>query len=345
MTSRATRAALCYDGCTIKGRTNIKMPPFLLYAALAPLIGFLLDLLIGDPRGWPHLIRAFGYLINRLEQRLYPAKNKRLAGLLLVMAVLFCAACLPALLLWVAWRISPILYLLLESLLCWQLLAARSLKDESLPVYTALKQGDRAAARTALSMIVGRDTALLDEAGIIRATVETVAENTADGVAAPMLHMALGGAVLGCLYKAANTMDSMIGYRNERYLDFGRAAALLDDWLNYLPARLCALTMIVAAHLCGLDARNAWRVYRRDRRKHQSPNSAQTEAVMAGALGIQLAGDAVYQGRLVEKPTIGDAIRPVEAADILQAHRLLYASSWLLLGLSIALRGLIYAAL
>ena len=194
-------------------------------------------------------------------------------------------------------------------------------------------------------MIVGRDTDALDAAGVTRAAVETVAENASDGVAAPLFYMLLGGAVLGCLYKAANTMDSMVGYKNERYLDFGRTAARLDDALNFIPARLCAWVMIFAARLCGMDAGNALRIYRRDKRNHASPNSAHTEAAMAGALRVRLAGDAYYFGKLCKKPYIGDAQRPIEAADILRAHKLLYVTAYLLLMLALAFRGILYAAI
>ena len=320
------------------------MHRFLIYSSVALLVGFVLDLLIGDPKGWPHLIRAFGWLIQRLEPLLYPMQNKRLAGRILVLLVMLAAGGLPLLLLWLAWSWSPWAYLLLESTLCWQLLVIRSLRDESLPVYRALEAGNLPSARQALSMIVGRDTAGLDEAGILRATVETVAENTADGVASPLFYVALGGSVLGCMYKAVNTMDSMIGYRNERYLDFGRAAAKLDDWLNYLPSRLCALCMILSSWLSRLDAASAYRIWRRDRRRHASPNSAQTEAVMAGALKVQLAGDASYRGKLHHKATIGDPVRPIERKDILRAHQLLYTSAGMLLLLSALIRGALHAA-
>ena len=194
-------------------------------------------------------------------------------------------------------------------------------------------------------MIVGRDTDTLDVAGVTRAAVETVAENASDGVAAPLFYTLLGGAALGCLYKAANTMDSMVGYKNERYLDFGRAAARLDDALSFIPARLCAWVMIFAAWLCGMDAGNALRIYRRDKRNHASPNSAHTEAVMAGALRVRLAGNAYYFGKLCKKPYIGDAQRPIEAADIQRAHKLLYVTAYLLLMLSLAFRGILYAAI
>ena len=315
------------------------------FSTLALFAGFLLDLLLGDPQGWPHIVRLFGRLISALEARLYPIRNKRLGGALLALTVLLVCTGLPAVLLAAAWQLSPGLFFVLESLLCWQLLAVKSLRVESRCVYDALAAGNLPGARKAVSMIVGRDTESLDEAGVTRAAVETVAENTSDGVAAPLFYLMLGGAVLGCFYKAANTMDSVIGYRNDRYLDFGRFAAKLDDLLNYLPSRLCAVVMIGAAALCGQNAGDARRIWKRDRRNHASPNSAQTEAVMAGALEVRLAGDAYYFGILHKKPTIGDDIRPVEPADILRAHRLLYVTAALLMLGVLLVRGLLYAAL
>lgn len=321
------------------------MAELVFFSTLALVMGVVLDAILGDPKGWPHLIKWFGRVIAYLEKKLYSISNKRLSGKLLVVAVLLLCGGIPALMLAVSWRISPWLFLALESLLCWQLLASKSLRDESMPVYDALKNQNVKEARAALSWIVGRDTAALDDAGIARAAVETVAENTADGVAAPLLYITLGGAALGCVYKAVNTMDSMVGYRNQRYEQFGRCAARLDDVLNYIPARICALVMMLTCPLCGLSAQNAWRIWRRDRHKHASPNSAQTEAVMAGALGVQLAGDAWYAGKLHQKPTIGDAARPIEAQDIRRAHRMLLVTSLLLFLLSILLRGILYATL
>ncbi len=318
---------------------------FIVISTAALTAGFLLDLLIGDPHGWPHLIRGFGRLIMVLEKLFYPLRNKRLGGTLLVVCIIIVCTGLPAAALWGAWQLSPWAYLALESLLCWQLLAVKSLRVESRAVYDALTQGDLPGARKAVSMIVGRDTAQLDEAGIARAAVETVAENTADGVAAPLLYIMLGGAALGCFCKAVNTMDSMVGYKNKRYLDFGRFAARLDDAVNFIPARLCALAMIAAAWLTGLNAKGAYRVWQHDRRNHASPNSAQTEAVMAGALDVRLAGDAWYFGTLHNKPTIGDDVRLIEAADIRRAYRLMYATSLLLLLLALIFRGCIYVAI
>ena len=321
------------------------MTEWILCATGALALGFLVDLLVGDPHGWPHLIRGFGFLIAALERVLYPMKNKRAGGTLLVVVVLLLSVGLPALLLFFVWRVSPWLYIVIETVFCWQILATKSLRDESRAVYAKLASGDLPGARKAVSMIVGRDTDALDAAGVTRAAVETVAENASDGVAAPLFYMLLGGAVLGCLYKAANTMDSMVGYKNERYLDFGRTAARLDDALNFIPARLCAWVMIFAARLCGMDAGNALRIYRRDKRNHASPNSAHTEAAMAGALRVRLAGDAYYFGKLCKKPYIGDAQRPIEAADILRAHKLLYITAYLLLMLALAFRGILYAAI
>jgi adenosylcobinamide-phosphate synthase len=203
------------------------------------------------------------------------------------------------------------------------------LKKESENVRRKLVSGTLAEARKAVGRIVGRDTAELSDAGVTRAAVETVAENFSDGEIAPLFYMLIGGAPLALAYKAVNTMDSMVGYKNEDYIDFGRAAAKLDDAANFLPSRLAAILLIAAAPLVGLDGKNALRIWRRDRRKHASPNSAQTEAAMAGALHVQLAGPASYFGERVEKPYIGDPDRPIEPEDIRRANRLMYAAGFL----------------
>lgn len=232
-------------------------------------------------------------------------------------------------LLWAAGKVHPYLRFALESFWCYQILAVKSLKVESMKVYKELKKGDLPAARRAVSMIVGRDTQNLDEAGVTKAAVETVAENTSDGAVAPMLFLLIGGAPLGFAYKAVNTMDSMIGYKDEKYLYIGRVAAKADDVVNYIPARISALLMIGAAFLTGLDGKQAWKIFRRDRYNHASPNSAQTEAVCAGALQIQLAGDAYYFGKLYKKKYIGDPLKGVTPEDIPRAVRLLYGTAWL----------------
>ena len=223
---------------------------------------------------------------------------------------------------------SPWLALAVESLLSYQLLATKSLAAESRKVYDALKTGDLDKARYAVSMIVGRDTASLDEAGVARAAVETVAENASDGVIAPLIFLAIGGAPLGMFYKAANTMDSMVGYKNDQYLYFGRAAAKFDDILNLIPARVAGVLMCLGGAAAGYDGKNAWRIFIRDRKNHKSPNSAHTEAACAGALQLRLAGPNYYFGKLVDKPYIGDDQRPIEPLDILRSGRILYATAF-----------------
>lgn len=303
--------------------------------------GFALDWIFGDPYTLPHPIRWIGTLIAKLEavlRRRFGA-HLRLGGLLLVLTVLTLSAGIPAFLLFFCYRIHYLLGIAVESVLCYYMLAARCLKTESMKVYTAVRNGDVEQARKAVSMIVGRDTAVLDETGIIKAAVETVAENTSDGVTAPICYMMLGGAVLGFFYKAANTMDSMIGYKDEKYLEIGHFAARLDDLLNFIPSRITALYMIVSAFLLGYDGKQAYRIWKRDRLRHESPNSAQTESACAGALGIQLAGDAWYFGKLHKKPCLGDPLRPVENEDIRRANRLMYAASVLMLLTALLIRG------
>ena len=314
---------------------------------MALAIGFALDLVVGDPHWLPHPIRLVGRLISGLERilrRVFPAtpKGERAAGVVLVVLVCTISTACAIALLVLCGMASPWLALAVESIMCYQMLATKALKDESMKVCDALAAGDLAAARSAVSMIVGRDVERLDAAGVTRAAVETVAENASDGVVAPLLFMAVGGAPLGVFYKAVNTMDSMVGYRNEKYRYFGTAAARFDDVLNFVPARLSGVLMVCAASIARLDAKGAWRIFLRDRRKHASPNSAHTEAACAGALDVALAGDAWYFGKLVEKPTIGDALRPVEAADIVRANRLLYATASLSLVLCLALGWVIY---
>ena len=303
------------------------------WSLFALCIGFCIDLLIGDPHGLPHPVAAIGHLISLLERlfrRLFPKTpgGERAAGACIWILTALIAAALPALLLWGCARVSVWLRLAVESVMCGQILAAKSLRDESMKVYAALKHGSLDEARQAVSMIVGRDVARLDARGVMRAAVETVAENASDGVIAPLIFLALGGAPLGMLYKAVNTMDSMVGNKNDRYLYFGRAAARLDDALNFLPARIAGVLMCLGGAAAGYDGKNAWRIFRRDRKKHKSPNSAHTEAACAGALQLQLAGPNYYFGQLVDKPTIGDDQRPVEALDILRAGRILYATAF-----------------
>ncbi len=317
--------------------------------ALSVFAGFGLDCLLGDPLSAAHPVVLMGKLISFLEKKLrsrYPKtpQGERTAGTIMALLVPLVSAGAGLLLLYLAWRVHPWAYFAVSAFLCWQCFAARCLMTEAKKVVTCLETQGLAAGRRQVGMLVGRDTENLSEEQVIKAAVETVAENTSDGVVAPLLWMVLLGAAGGLLYKAINTMDSMVGYKNDRYLHFGRAAAKLDDGANYVPARLSALAMIGAAFLLKLDGRGAWRVWRRDRRNHASPNSAQTESACAGALGVRLGGDASYFGQLYKKPTIGDPRRPIERADVHRVCNLMYGTSGLLLaayGLLLLLGGML----
>ena len=305
-------------------------------------LGYLLDQVLGDPHWLYHPVRIIGAYISILEKgirKVFGDGERALlaGGIVLVIFVTGTTAVVSGGILYACGRIAPWLKFLASVILCYQLFAVKSLKVESMKVYRELKKDDLAAARHAVSMIVGRDTERLDMAGVTKAAVETVAENTSDGVVAPLFYMAIGGPVLGWVYKAVNTMDSMVGYKNDKYLYFGRAAARLDDILNFIPARLCAWVMIFASYLPSknheFDGPHAKEIFLRDRFNHASPNSAQTESACAGSLRIRLAGDAWYFGKLVKKKYIGDDLRPVETEDIPRANKLLYRTSWILMGL------------
>ena len=302
------------------------------------LAAVLLDLILGDPRALPHPVVAIGRLISFLEtplRRLFG--NARLAGIaLLVITVGSTYAC-AALALQLSFAVSEAAGLVVSLYLAWVSLAARSLHLESAKVAKALGQGDLPAARVALSWIVGRETVQLDEPEIVRGAVETVAENTGDGVIAPLFYLMLGGPALAIAYKAVNTLDSMVGYKNERYLDFGWASARFDDLANYLPARLTGLLMVLSAPIIGLSGSGAWRIMRRDGRNHSSPNSGYPEAAAAGALGVRLGGPSSYFGRIVEKPTIGDASAPLSIESYAGVVRLMYCCEALLVLIWIAL--------
>ena len=299
-------------------------PPFLVGAVA-------LDLMLGDPRWLPHPVVFIGRLINRLEAVLRGAvANERMAGVLLVLLTVGGSCTVAYLALLGAAQIHPLGSEVAGMILGYTCLAARSLHRESGRVCAALAAGDLAAARSALAMIVGRDTGELGESEIWRGAVETVAENTSDGVIAPLFFLMLGGPLLALAYKAVNTLDSMVGYKNERYLRFGWAAARLDDLLNLVPARLTGFFMGLAAPLAGLSGRGAWRIMRRDGRNHSSPNSGIPEAAAAGALGVQLGGTNHYFGRPVEKPTIGDPDCQLDERSWRGAVRLMYVSEMLL---------------
>lgn len=321
---------------------------------LALFVGFVMDTLFGDPHFLWHPVQGIGKLVEWMEKLLFSLFHlsneremdkgrKRTAGVILVVVVLLTSMGITVLLLLTAGKIHPWLKFGLESVICYQMLAMKSLRVESMKVCDAVKNKGLEEARRAVAMIVGRDTQNLTEEGVIRAAVETVAENTSDGVIAPMFYMFLFGPAGGVFYKTVNTMDSMIAYKNDRYCYFGTAAAKLDDILNFIPARIAAFLMLAAAFLLRFDVKNAWRIYRRDRHKHASPNSAQTEAVCAGALNIQLAGDACYFGKPVHKPVIGDAGRDIQVQDIKRANDLLYAASFMMMAIGILITAFIWA--
>ena len=295
------------------------------------LIGMILDWIFGDPVWLYHPVRIIGKWIAFLEKIFRKLagdqegneKKLLIAGGILWTLVILASAAVPMGILYLAEKFSPCAAFVLECFWCYQLLAAISLGKESKKVYKKLIQDDLPGARLAVSMIVGRDTENLTVEGVTKAAVETVAENTNDGVIAPLIYMLIGGPILGFVYKAVNTMDSMLGYKNEKYLYFGRVAAKMDDVAGFIPARISALLMILASCLLGMDGKNALWIWKRDRRKHASPNAAQTEAVCAGALQVQLAGDAWYFGVKHEKETIGDPIRKIEPKDILRSEKLM----------------------
>jgi adenosylcobinamide-phosphate synthase len=298
-----------------------------------------LDLLLGDPRTLPHPVVGIGRLIGALEKILLATGiRRRLAGVVLTVATLAITGLLAWGLLALAAQLHPLLHALAALWLAWTALALRGLHRESAKVIACLDAGDVPAARRALSLIVGRQTDELDEPAIVRACIETVAENTSDGVIAPLFYLFLGGPVAALMYKAASTLDSMVGYLNERYREFGWASARLDDLLNLIPARLTALFMLLAAALLGLRPANGWRILRRDARQHKSPNAGWPEAAAAGALGIQLGGAAVYFGQRVEKATLGDPERPVTVAIYRQMIRLMYLTAFLALVCGLAVQ-------
>ncbi len=302
------------------------------YSVYACFIGFFLDFIFGDPHFLYHPVRLVGGLISFCEKylrKIFPKSELGLktAGLVLVIIVSSVTVGGVFIICFFAYKTDTYFGIAVESILCYFWLAAKSLKTESMKVYSKVLNGDIIGARKALSMIVGRDTDSLNEKDIIKATVETIAENLSDGVIAPMLYILIGGGVFGALYKAVNTMDSMVGYKNEKYILLGKYAAGLDDIVNYLPSRISAVMLILSSFILGMDCKGAFAVFKRDRFNHSSPNSAQTEAACAGALGIRLGGNAYYFGRLYEKPFIGDDVVSISPIKIVEANRLMYSAS------------------
>ena len=317
------------------------MADLLIYQTYAIIIGFIIDFFVGDPHAIPHPVVAIGKLISFLDRKLRIGDSDKrdiLRGVWTVLIVSAVSIAVPSLILWVMWKIHPVAYLAVNSIMCAQIVAARELVRECSAVEKALEKGDVEGARKAVSYVVGRDTEALDKEGICRAAVETIAENGSDGVIAPLFWMFLFGAVGGFFYKAVNTMDSMLGYKNGKYLYFGRAAAKTDDFVNFIPSRISALLMIVSCPLCHLDGKNAFRIFLRDRFKHKSPNAAQTESVFAGALNVRLNGPAFYGGVLHEKEYLGDDTRPIAPADIKKSGHLMYTASFMMLIIGVLLR-------
>ena len=304
------------------------------YYAAALMAGFVLDLVFGDPKWMYHPVIFIGKTISFLEKNIRKILPKTptaelIGGGVLVLFTLVISGGVPWIILYATGLIHPALQWATGAFMCYQLLAVKCLRDESMKVYNALKSGTIEDGRRAVSMIVGRDTQALDEKGVVKAAVETVAENFSDGVLAPMFYMLIGGPVLMFIYKGINTMDSMVGYKNDRFLYFGRCAAKLDDVANYIPSRIAGLMLILAAYVGRFSGKDARRIFLRDRRKHASPNSAQTESAAAGALQIQLAGNAYYFGKLHEKQFIGDPVREIEVDDIKRMNNLMYIASTL----------------
>lgn len=311
--------------------------------AISLMAGLVLDLFFGDPQGFPHPVILIGRVISVSEhafRRIFP-KNKageRACGVCVWLLTSSLSFAVPFLILYLCRREGPLLYTTVQSFMVYQILAVKSLRDESMKVKRFAERGEVENTRKAVSMIVGRDTRYLDRPGMIRATVETVAENTADGVAAPVFYILIGGAPLGFLYKAVNTMDSMLGYTDPPYTHVGWFPAKMDDILNFLPSRICAALMLLSGAMLHMDFRRGVRIFKRDRFNHASPNSAQTESAAAGLLGLRLAGDAVYHGVLHKKPFIGDGIRAIEAEDITRANRLMTLTALLCVLFAVFLR-------
>ncbi|QEK11808.1 cobalamin biosynthesis protein CobD [Crassaminicella thermophila] len=298
---------------------------------LTIVMGYFADLIWGDPYWIPHPIRFIGMGIKNTENFLRKfcknSNDEKLLGILLTLIIVSCSYLITFLLIKIAGWINPYFGHFLEAFLIFQILASKSLDTESRKVLNQLKKGDLKESRKYLSYIVGRETNELNEDEIIRATVETIAENASDGIIAPLFFIFIGGAPLGIAYKAVNTLDSMVGYKNEKYLYFGWASAKFDDLINYIPARLTALFMVIASFLRGYDWKNSIRIIKRDRKNHKSPNCAYPESAVAGALRIQIGGTNTYFGKKVYKPTIGDSLRALEREDIDKSIKIMYTTS------------------
>lgn len=318
-----------------------------LWILCSVVVGFILDFLFGDPVKIPHPIIFIGKLISTMEKFLrnkFPATpdGEKKAGIVLAVSVPAVSFIISATVLFIAYKIHFILWFIVHTFWAFQIPASKCLADESRKVYIKLKEKDLDGARKQLSYLVGRETSELSEEEVIKACVETVAENTSDGVTAPLFYLMLGGVPLAFFYKAVNTLDSMVGYRNEKYEYFGKASAIFDDILNFIPSRICGLCMVSASFFCGENSSNSLRIFKRDRKNHLSPNSAQTESAVAGALGIQLGGTHIYFGKAVEKPTIGDNMRNAEPDDIIKTNRIMMTASFISLFIFVLLRIIVF---
>lgn len=314
------------------------MQNIIFYHLIAFQLGFVFDLIFGDPEFMPHPVRLIGKLILSLEnffigkkgsEKILSHRTKKNYGIFTEIIVCFSSIILVVIIFITSYKINLIFGCIIEGVFTYYLLATKCLKDESMKVYNDLKNNSLEKARVSLSFIVGRDTKNLSQEEICKATVETIAENTCDGVIAPLFYTALGGPILGFFYKSVNTLDSMIAYKNDRYFDFGKCAAKTDDFFNFVPSRLSAILMIFSCKFLGkdFDSKNAKRIFLRDRFNHESPNSAQTESTCAGALKIKLGGPAYYEGKLENKKFLGDDLRQIEIQDIKRANKLLYATA------------------
>ncbi|MDY2960230.1 MAG: adenosylcobinamide-phosphate synthase CbiB [Hornefia sp.] len=311
------------------------------------LLGFLIDLILGDPPWMPHPVIYIGRLISLCEKilrKVFPKteRGEIIAGFFLTVTVIGISTVLPYFVLYCFEYVNPWIKYALEVFWCWQIFASKSLAKAAKQVRNEIEKNDIKEARKYVSYIVGRDTQALDFKQIIKAVCETVAENTSDGIIAPMFYLIIGGVPMGFFYKAGNTLDSMVGYKNEKYLNFGKVSAVFDDILNFIPARITGFIMCIASFLCGLNGKNAFKIFFRDRRNHVSPNAGNPESACAGALGVELLGDASYFGKVYKKKTIGDALKEIENSDIEKTNRLMYASAVLSLILMAGIRALIF---
>ncbi|PEQ94105.1 adenosylcobinamide-phosphate synthase [Bacillus sp. AFS006103] len=295
----------------------------IIYHLIAITIAYLIDMFIGDPPNWPHPVRWIGKMITFFEKRLNKGKSKQLKGVGMLLFVLLSVYIIALVLVETGYGIHPIVGVLVESIIISTTIAQKSLKRAALEVYRPLSKGGLSEARTKLSYIVGRDTESLDEGEIARGTIETVAENTSDGVTSPMFWALLGGAPLAMVYRAANTCDSMVGHMNNRYIEFGWASAKWDDVMNWLPSRLTGMIMLLGQRPESITYKKAWTILFRDAKKHPSPNSGWGEAAVAAILGIQLGGINYYQGIVSNRAKMGDPIQPIQADHIIQANHIL----------------------